>query len=251
MQEGGVEDRPGPAARGTNGDHEAPFGAELKRLRDAARLTQEELASSRAGLTAKAVSALERDVRKRPYPHTVRSLTDALDLTDAERAPLQAAVPVRGEKVRAPDAGAPPRSCARNQVDYEQAQRWLEENLVLRRELGDKKGTAEVLINLGTVTFDRGDYPRSTALEGESLSLWRKLGDRWGITLALNNLGITMRTQGDLAEAASLHEESLDLFRALEDTGGIALVLSNLGGVAERRGQYTKAASFYRESLDL
>jgi tetratricopeptide (TPR) repeat protein len=108
-----------------------------------------------------------------------------------------------------------------------------------------------VLINLGTVAFDRGDYPRSTALEGESLSLWRELGDRWGIALALNNLGITMRAQGDLAEAASLHEESLDLFRALEDTGGIALVLSNLGGVAEGRGEYAKAAAFYRESLDL
>ena len=31
---------------------------------------------------------------------------------------------------------------ARNQADYEQAQRWLEESLALRRELGDKKGTA-------------------------------------------------------------------------------------------------------------
>jgi hypothetical protein len=63
-----------------------------------------------------------------------------------------------------------------------------------------------VLINLGTVAFDRGDYPRSTALEGESPSLWRELGDRWGIVLTLNNLGITVRAQGDLAEAASLHE---------------------------------------------
>jgi predicted ATPase/DNA-binding XRE family transcriptional regulator len=107
MQEGGVEDRPGPAARGTNGDHEAPFGAELKRLRDAAGLTQEELAS-RAGLTAKAVSALERGVRRRPYPHTVRSLADALNLTDAERASLQAAVPGRGENALAPASGAPP-----------------------------------------------------------------------------------------------------------------------------------------------
>jgi DNA-binding XRE family transcriptional regulator len=55
MQGRGVEDRPGPAARGTNGEHEASFGARLKLLRDAAGLTQEELAS-RAGLTAKAVS---------------------------------------------------------------------------------------------------------------------------------------------------------------------------------------------------
>ena len=118
-------------------------------------------------------------------------------------------------------------------------------------ELGDKKGTAEVLINLGTVAFDRGEHPQSTTLEHESLSLWWELGDRWGVALALNNPGITMRAQGDLAEAASLHEESLDLFRALEDAGGIALVLSNLGGVAEGRGEYAKAASFYWENLDL
>ncbi|MBA2618373.1 MAG: helix-turn-helix transcriptional regulator, partial [Rubrobacter sp.] len=52
---------------------EGPFGERLRRLREAAGFTQEELAS-RAGLTAKAVSALERGERKRPYPHTVRSL---------------------------------------------------------------------------------------------------------------------------------------------------------------------------------
>jgi transcriptional regulator with XRE-family HTH domain len=44
-----------------------PFGTRLRRLRETAGLTQEELAS-RAGLTAKAVSALERGERKRPYP---------------------------------------------------------------------------------------------------------------------------------------------------------------------------------------
>ena len=70
------------------------FGARLRALRDAASLTQEELAS-RAGLTAKAVSALERGERKRPYPHTVRSLSDALDLSDEQRASLLAAVPNR------------------------------------------------------------------------------------------------------------------------------------------------------------
>ncbi|MDP9437408.1 MAG: helix-turn-helix domain-containing protein, partial [Actinomycetota bacterium] len=77
MKGRGVEDRPGPTVRGTDGDHGTPFGAMLKRLRDAAGLTQEELAQ-RAGLTAKAVSALERGERRRPYPHTVRSLSDAL-----------------------------------------------------------------------------------------------------------------------------------------------------------------------------
>ena len=72
-----------------------PFGARLRRLRELAGLTQEELAS-RAGLAAKAVGALERGERKHPYPHTVRSLAEALGLSGDERAALMAAVPKRG-----------------------------------------------------------------------------------------------------------------------------------------------------------
>jgi predicted ATPase/transcriptional regulator with XRE-family HTH domain len=71
------------------------FGARLRRLREAAGFTQEELAE-RAGLSRKAISVLERGERKRPYPHTVRSLADALGLSEGERAFLLASVPGRG-----------------------------------------------------------------------------------------------------------------------------------------------------------
>ena len=65
----------------------------LRRLREAAALTQEELAE-RAGLTVNAIGALERGERRRPYPHTVRVLADASgSTTEAERA--AAARPVR------------------------------------------------------------------------------------------------------------------------------------------------------------
>jgi transcriptional regulator with XRE-family HTH domain len=62
----------GAPREASSGEYTAPnFGVRLRRLREAAGLTQEELAS-RAGLTAKAISMLERGERKRPYPHTVR-----------------------------------------------------------------------------------------------------------------------------------------------------------------------------------
>ena len=90
-------------------EHEdVPFGVRLRRLREAAGLTQEELAG-RAGLSARAISGLERGERRHPYPHTVRSLADALGLADDERAALLAAMPGRGGAAQAP-ATAPPES---------------------------------------------------------------------------------------------------------------------------------------------
>ena len=88
------------------GHDDVPFGARLRRLRQDAGLTQEELAS-KAGLSARAISSLERGERKHPHPHTVRSLADALGLADDERVSLLAAVPGRGGTA---PATAPPES---------------------------------------------------------------------------------------------------------------------------------------------
>ena len=67
-----------------------PFAQQLRALREAAALTQEELAQ-RAGLTSNAVGSLERGERRRPYPHTVRALAAALGLDEAGLAALASA----------------------------------------------------------------------------------------------------------------------------------------------------------------
>jgi predicted ATPase/DNA-binding XRE family transcriptional regulator len=68
----------------------AAFGYLLKRERLAAGLTQEALAE-RAGLSAKAVSDLERDPARTPRLATVRLLADALGTAPERRAELLAA----------------------------------------------------------------------------------------------------------------------------------------------------------------
>ncbi len=95
---------------------DAPFGARLRDLRETAGLTQEELAE-RAGLTAKTISLLERGERKRPYPHTVRSLADALELSEEERIVLTATISRRtsGDGAPVPDEATAtyPSACRR------------------------------------------------------------------------------------------------------------------------------------------
>ena len=83
---------------------EGSFGALLRRHREAAGLTQEELAS-RAGLSSDAVSRLERGQRKHPYPHTVRALADALNLSEGQRYALITAAPKRAGMIFTPPAG--------------------------------------------------------------------------------------------------------------------------------------------------
>lgn len=70
------------------------FSHHLRRLRERAGLTQAELAE-RAGLSVKAIGALESGRRKRPYPSTVRALSDALGLSDQERMELTDTTPGR------------------------------------------------------------------------------------------------------------------------------------------------------------
>src|SRR5918997_5085073 len=83
------------------------FGARLRAHREAASLSQEELAQ-RAGLSTNAVGQLERGVRKHPYPHTVSSLADGLGLSEQERSALLALVPGRGSPAPTPTAPVVP-----------------------------------------------------------------------------------------------------------------------------------------------
>ncbi|HEY2240806.1 MAG TPA: helix-turn-helix domain-containing protein, partial [Streptosporangiaceae bacterium] len=78
------------------------FGELLRRRRQAAGLTQEALAE-RAGVSAKAISDLERDPDRSPRLDTVALLADALDLDQAERRRLLAAA--RPQPAPGPGAG--------------------------------------------------------------------------------------------------------------------------------------------------
>jgi tetratricopeptide (TPR) repeat protein/transcriptional regulator with XRE-family HTH domain len=79
------------------------FGARLKRERVARGLTQEALAE-RAGLSARAISDLERGVNRTPRKETLRLLAEALQLSSESRARLEEAVVAA--VVVAPERGA-------------------------------------------------------------------------------------------------------------------------------------------------
>src|SRR5579859_3866105 len=66
---------------------QASFGALLRQYRLRSGLTQQDLAA-RAGLSGRGVSDLERGARRKPYPHTLAGLAEALGLSVEERSAL-------------------------------------------------------------------------------------------------------------------------------------------------------------------
>ncbi|HLK60521.1 MAG TPA: tetratricopeptide repeat protein [Chthonomonadaceae bacterium] len=140
---------------------------------------------------------------------------------------------------------------ARMQGDYRSARSLYEEGLAIARELGDKRGLAESLLNLGNVAFNLGDYISARALYEEGLPLRRELGDKQDIASSLNNLGLVADNQGDYASARTLYEESLAIKREFGDKQGIASSLNNLGSVASTQGDFISARSLFEESLTI
>jgi predicted ATPase/DNA-binding XRE family transcriptional regulator len=86
-----------------------PFAAQLRRYRIDAGLSQEELAE-RAGLSAHAIGALERGVRRAPYRATVELLAEALNLGPRQRDQFLAAVSRRRGPVTTPALPGPVRT---------------------------------------------------------------------------------------------------------------------------------------------
>lgn len=83
------------------------FGDRLRLYREAAGYSQEQLAEL-TGLSSNAIGALERGERKRPYPDTIRRLSDALGLGDEARSQFVAASRARGESAPAPPSDPNP-----------------------------------------------------------------------------------------------------------------------------------------------
>jgi predicted ATPase/DNA-binding XRE family transcriptional regulator len=109
------------------------FGAQLKRLREAAGFTQEELATV-AGLSVHAISALERGDRRRPQFDTVRALSAALDLNDAARDALierarRPGAETAVEELRDTTLPSPPTPLIGRSLELQTLRGWLEEPL--------------------------------------------------------------------------------------------------------------------------
>jgi non-specific serine/threonine protein kinase len=104
------------------------------------------------------------------------------------------------------------------------------------------------MLGLALVRFYLNDMSARDLLR-EALEISRELGDRRGIAFALNNLGLVEGVEKDYVLAREYHEQALPLLRAMGDQWSAARAVAGLGRAAWFEGDITAARAYYEENL--
>lgn len=178
--EEGAEGRREAAGSGASRDQGASFGVRLRRLREAAGFSQEELAARAEELFEQ---CLALDHRLGDKSRMAYSLGDLADV-----------------------------HCSTG--DLENGADYYKRSLALHRDLDDRRSIALTLHNLGEIALKQGDPMKAEDLFEGSLRMAREIDDRWliinmlpGMGSLLGLLGHGERAVGVLAAADALRRE--------------------------------------------
>ncbi|MDQ0943727.1 tetratricopeptide repeat protein [Streptomyces sp. V1I1] len=117
--------------------------------------------------------------------------------------------------------------------------------------IGDRRGQAHALTNLGVVHWRLADAGSAADHLVRALELHRGTEDRAGQARTLSNLGNLHWRLGRLRDAARDHQQALTLYRETGDQVGQARTLTNLGNVHLRLDQYEHATDHQQQALAL
>ena len=122
--------------------------------------------------------------------------------------------------------------------------------LPLFEELGDLKGQAAALNNLGIEAYYEGDWEKAVDVYEQGRRLFERIGDVTNVAMTTNNIAEILSDQGRFDEAHELLEEARE---AVDSAGHRALSLMarmNLGRLAARRGRFDEAQTMLGEAVE-
>ena len=123
--------------------------------------------------------------------------------------------------------------------------------LTIIERLGDQRGRANTLHQLGVIAYLQGRYDEARQLYHESLARCEWLGDQAGRAATLHQLGMIAQEQGHYDEARQLYQESLSIKEQLGDQGGRATTLGQLGLLARRQDDIAGALRYLMQALEI
>jgi DNA-binding CsgD family transcriptional regulator/tetratricopeptide (TPR) repeat protein len=133
--------------------------------------------------------------------------------------------------------------------DLTKARRFYEQSLELYEQLGDQRGQASALSNLGMTDEKLGASSSARVLQEQALALFQQMDDRPRIAHAYYQLGYLAAREENDTHAKEYLDEARSRWQQVGDLTGVAYALLELGRISARQGQLTVAEELLSWSL--
>jgi tetratricopeptide (TPR) repeat protein len=103
----------------------------------------------------------------------------------------------------------------------------------------------------GMPFYERGCYARALERFYRAHELYTAIGDSRGTAMSMNNIGVVYRAMGEAAAAIPFFEDALRIYRSLGDQENVRQTLSNLAAAQVDTGDYAAAGKNIDEALKI
>jgi eukaryotic-like serine/threonine-protein kinase len=139
--------------------------------------------------------------------------------------------------------------------NYDQAMALLSEARDLFAASGNARSSAQLLLDMGDVNFDRGDLPGARKIYEDALAEFRRTGARQKEAVVLSRLGSIATDLSDLPTGKRYNEEALRVDREIgwptsRDLGNLANALQGMGDLRTAAKLYEEAARGFDQGGD-
>jgi tetratricopeptide (TPR) repeat protein len=132
--------------------------------------------------------------------------------------------------------------------ELERASQYTRQSLTLREEIGDVLGVARSYNNLGLLAYASGKWDEALLNYKKDLELQSRLGDAEALAISYHNIGELQIDLGDSPEAQANLELSLEAAQQSGATFHIAAAHASLGRLRITLGDFEKAVNHLQES---
>jgi tetratricopeptide (TPR) repeat protein len=114
---------------------------------------------------------------------------------------------------------------------------------------GDRRAAARIVLTVGDVLFDQGDYEGAKKQFDSALPVFREIGAQKSIRATLERIGNVYYSQGSMSEAKNYYEQVLTFDHEIDDPYGLGSDYGNLANALDGLGDLTGALKMQQESL--
>lgn len=136
-------------------------------------------------------------------------------------------------------------------TNYQEALSYFNQELDIRKTLGNRRKIASCYGNLALVNEYLNQYQAALDYHQRSLEIKKEIGFEKGIATSLYNMSNIYLALGHVDDALSNLFESLKIREKINDRLGIAGCYTGIGNIYERMGDNEQALSFHLKSLTI